>query len=304
MYVVSKVTREISIDDIKFKMPSLVNDPWYGDFLELYPSYFLSELIEYGDDACNRNGVPNPYYQWFKRAYCEGIIDPSVVFPSGGAFLCDPFMYLEYYLLFHKHDAEKAVRLHEINRKIMYVACDPYGFDDIHKMLDTLFDELKVMAMNAALYRRKKILRARLYEIEKKMESDVVREICGRPDHVCSLAYILLAHLSPPRHRRALLRKAENALLEYVVRDGELILLHSQPFANESEKIEEMTDEEYIRALKIALNNGIQVVEITFLAHILKKLSQHDWEKDLETIQGILNNPSIFENIDVKVVIR
>jgi len=292
--------REISIDDIKFKMPSLVNDPWYGNSLELYPNYFLAELIEYGDDVCNRNGVPNPYYQWFKKAYCEGIIDSSVVFPSGGAFLCDPFMYLEYYLLFHKHDVEKAVRLHEANRKIMYVACDPYGFDDIHKMLDTLFDELKVMTMNAALYRRKKILRARLYEIEKKMESDVEREICGRLDNVCSLAYILLAHLSPPRHRRALLRKAEIALLEYVIRDdGELILLHSL-----GENIYKMTKKEYVRALKTALNNGIQVVEITFLAHVLKKLRQHDWEKDLETIQGILSNPSIFENTEVTIKVR
>jgi hypothetical protein len=301
MHVTSKV-REISIDDIKFKMPSLVNDPWYGDFLELYPSYFLAELIEYGDDVCSRNGVPNPYYQWFKKAYCEGIIDSSVVFPSGGAFFCDPFMYLEYYLLFHKHDAEKAVRLHEANRKIICAACDPYGFDYIHKMLDTLFDELKVMAKNAALYRRKKILRARLYEIEKKMESDVEREICGSLDHVCSFAYILLAHLSPPRHRRALLRKAENVLLEYVIRDeGELILLF---LTSLGENIYKMTKKEYIRALKTALNNGIQVVEITFLVYILKKLRQHDWEKDLETIQGILNNPSIFENIDVKVVVR
>jgi hypothetical protein len=300
MYVSSKVTREISIDDIKFKMPSLVNDPWYGNSLDLYPSYFLSELIEYGDDTCNRNGAPNPYYQWFKKAYCEGIIDSSIVFPSGGAFLCDTFMYLEYYLLFHKHDVEKAVRLHEANRKIMYVACDPYGFDCIHKMLDTLFDELKVMAKNATLYRRKKILRARLYEIEKKMESDVEREICRRLDHVCSLAYILLAHLSPPRHRYALLRKAENALLEYVIRDeGEPILLDSL-----GENIYKMTKKEYVRALKTTLNNGIQVVEITFLAHVLKKLRQHDWEKDLETIQGILNNPSIFENINVKVVVK
>jgi hypothetical protein len=302
MYVTSTAIRkrEISIDDIKFKMPSLVNDPWYGNFLELYPNYFLSELIEYGDDVCDRYGVPNPYYQWFKRAYCEGIIDSSVVFPSGGAFTCDPFMYLEYYLLFHKHDAKKAVRLHEANRKIIYVACDPYGFDYIHKMLDTLFDELKVMAKNATLYRRKKILRARLYEIEKKMESDVEREICERPDNVCSLAYILLAHLSPPRHRRALLRKAENTLLEYIIRDvGESILSDSL-----GENIYKMTKKEYVRALKAALNNGIQVVEITFLAHILKKLRQHNWEKDLETIQDILNNPSIFENIDVKVVVR
>ena len=292
--------KEISIDDINFKTPSLVDDPWYGNSLDLYPNYFLAELIEYGDDACNRNGVPNPYYQWFKKAYCEGIIDSSVVFPSGGAFLCDSFMYLEYYLLFHKHDVEKAVRLHEANRKIMYVACDPYGFDDIHKMLDTLFDELKVMAKNATLYRRKKILRARLYEIEKKMESDVEREICRKLDNVCSFAYILLAHLSPPRHRRALLRKAEIALLEYIIRDvGELIFLNSL-----EENIYKMTKKEYVRALKTALNNGIQVVEITFLAHILKKLRQHDWERDLETIQGILNNPSIFENINVKVIVR
>ena len=299
MYVVSKVTREIGIDDIKFRMPSLVNDPWYGNFLELYPNYFLAELIEYGNDVCNMGGLQNPYYQWFKRAYCEGVIDPSVVFRSG-ALMCDPFLYLEYYLLFHKHDAEKAVRLHEANRKIIYVGCDPYGFDNIHKMLDTLFDELKVMAKNVALYRRKKILRARLYEIEEKMERDVEHEICGRPDNACSLAYILLAHLSPPRHRRTLLRKAENILLEYIIRDvGEFILLDSV-----GENIYKMTKKEYIRALKTALNNGIQIVEITFLAHVLKKLRQHDWEKDLETIHGILNNPSIFENIDVKVVVR
>ena len=302
MYVTSTAIRkkEISIDDINFKTPSLVDDPWYGNSLELYPNYFLAELIEYGDDVCNRNGVQNPYYQWFKRAYCEGIIDSSVVFPSGGVFLCDPFMYLEYYLLFHKHDVEKAVMLHETNRKIMYVVCDPYGFDDIHKMLDTLFDELKVMAKNATLYRRKRILRMRLYEIEKKMESDVEREICRRLDNVCSLAYIILAHLSPPRHRRALLRKAEIALLEYIIRDvGELILSNSL-----GENIYKTTKKEYVRALKAILNNGIQAVEITFLAHVLKKLRQHDWERDLETIQGILNNPSIFENINVKVVVR
>jgi hypothetical protein len=299
MCVVSKITREIGIDDIKFRMPSLVNDPWYGNFLELYPNYFLAELIEYGDDVCNRNGVSNPYYQWFKRVYCEGVIDSSVVFRSGD-LICDPFLYLEYYLLFHKHDAEKAVRLHEANRKIIYAGCDPYGFDDIHKMIDTLFDELKAMAKNAALYRSKKILRARLNEIEEKMESDVEREICRRLDNVCSLAYILLAHLSSPRHSRALLRKAENALLEYVIRDeGEPILLDSL-----GGNIYKMTKKEYVRALKTALNNGIQVVEITFLAHILKKLRQHDWEKDLETIQGILKNPSIFENINIKVVIR
>jgi hypothetical protein len=299
MYVVSKVTREISIDDIKFKMPSLVNNPWYGNFPELYPNYFLAELIEYGDNVCSTDGLQNPYYQWFKKAYCEGVIDSTVVFPSG-ELTCDPFVYLEYYLLFHKHDVEKTVRLHEANRKIMYVACDPYGFDYIHKMLDTLFDELKVMAKNTTLYRRKKILRARLYEIEKKMESDVEREICRRQDHVCSLAYILLAHLSPPRHRHALLRKAENALLGYVIRDeGEPILLDSL-----GKNIYKMTKKEYVRALKTALNNGIQVVEITFLAHVLKKLRQHDWEKDLETIYSILNNPSIFENINVKVVVK
>jgi hypothetical protein len=97
-----------------------------------------------------------------------------------------------------------------------------------------------------------------------------------------------------------LLRRAENTLLEYIIRDvGEAILLDSL-----GENIYKMTKKEYVRALKVALNNGIQVVEITFLAHILKKLRQHDWEKDLETIQGILNNPSIFENIDVKVVVR
>jgi hypothetical protein len=299
MYVVSKVTREISIEDIKFKMPSLVDDPWYGNWPELYPDYFLAELIEYGDNVCSTGGLQNPYYQWFKRAYCEGVIDSSVVFHSGD-LICDPFLYLEYYLLFHKHDAGKAVRLHEANRKIIYVGCDPYGFDETHKMFDTLFDELKVMSKNAVMYRSKKILRARLYEMEEEMESDVERKICGRPDNVCSLAYILLAHLSPPRHRHALLRKAETALLEYIIRDAsELILLKSL-----GKNIYKMTKKEYIRALKAALNNGIQVVEITFLAHILKKLRQHDWEKDLETIQGILKNPSIFENINNEVVIR
>jgi len=302
MYVTSTAIRkkEISIDDIKFKIPSLINDPWYGNCPDLYPNYFLAELIEYGDDVCNRNGVPNPYYQWFKKAYCEGTIDSSIVFPSGGVFTCDPFMYLEHYLFFHKHDVESAVRLHEANRKIMYVVCDSYGFDYIHKMLDALFDELKVMAENATLYRRKKILRARLYEIEKKMESDVEREICRKPNPACSLAYILLAHLSPSRHRRVLLRKAENALLEYIIRDeGEPILLDSL-----GGNIYKMTKKEYVRALKTALNNGIQAVEITFLAHILKKLRQHDWEKDLKTIQDILNNPSIFENVNVKVVVK
>jgi len=299
--VVSKVTREISIDDIKFKMPSLVDDPWYGNSIGLYPNYFLAELIEYGDDVCNRNGMPNPYYQWFKRVYCEGVIDSSVVFPCG-ELTCDPFLYLEYYLLFHKHDAEKAVRLHEANRKLICEECDPHGFDYVHKMLDVLFDELKVMAKHATLYRSKKILKMRLYEIAEIMKKIKIEHVCASKT-AYSLAYILKAHLSPPSRRQALLRKAEIALLEYIIRDlGEAIL--SVSLENKSVDIEEMPEEEYVRALKAALNNGIQVVDVTFLAYVLKKLRQHDWEKDLETIHGILNNPSIFENIDVKVVVR
>jgi hypothetical protein len=290
-------SREISIDDIKFKMPSLVDDPWYGNFPELYPNYFLAELIEYGDNVCSTSGLQNPYYQWFKKAYCEGVIDPTVVFPSG-ELTCDPFVYLEYYLLFHRHDAEKAVRLHEANRKIIGTACDPADFDCVYKMLDVLFDELKVMAKNAALYRNKKILRARLYEVAEIMERNANCEDARNTAH--SLACILKAHLSPPSRRRVLLRKAENALLEYIIRDvGEFILSDSL-----GENIYKMTKKEYVRALKAALNNGIQVVEITFLAHILKKLRQHDWEKDLETIQGILSNPSIFENTEVTIKVR
>jgi len=287
-------SREISIDDIKFKMPSLVNDPWYDNSVDLYPNYFLAELIEYGDNVCSTSGLQNPYYQWFKKAYCEGVIDPTVVFPSG-ELTCGPFVYLEYYLLFHRHDAEKAVRLHEANRKIIETTCDPADFDCVHKMLDVLFDELKVMAKNAALYRNKKILRARLYEVAEIMERNTDCEDARNTAH--SLAYILKAHLSPPSRRRVLLRKAENILLEYIIRDvGEFILSDSL-----GENIYKMTKKEYVRALKAALNNGIQVVRITFLAHILKKLRQHDWEKDLDAIQGILSNPSIFENTEVNL---
>ena len=299
MYVTSTAIRkkEISIDDINFKMPSLVDDPWYGNLLELYPNYFLAELIEYGDDVCNRDGVSNPYYQWFKKAYCEGVIDPTVVFPSG-ELTCDPFVYLEYYLLFHRHDAEKAVKLHEANRKIIETICDPADFDCVYKMLDVLFEELKVMTKNAVLYRNKKIIRARLYEVAEIMERNAN---CGDTRNTAySLACILKAHLSPPSRRRALLRKAENILLEYIIRDvGESILSDSL-----GENIYKMTKKEYVRALKVALNNGIQVVKITFLAHVLKKLRQHDWEKDLETIQGILSNPSIFENTEVTIKVR